>query len=148
MSGAFALRCVWPIIDQTFHRSELIAEAADLLPAYAAEAGAIIAGPVEEWDIHDAAQEPGWEAYPGPVLVAVMPARPGPVALARVALDDDEVRRLHAQGLSDAAIGAQLGGVPGWRINTARRRLGLAANFPPVGRPRAAAARASPPAAA
>jgi hypothetical protein len=152
----FALRCVWPIVDETFRRSELIAAAEELLPAYAAEAGAIITGQASDWDIHDAADEPGWEAYPGTVLVAMVPARPDParrrqllqIAAARAAataeknrdrdLVDDAIRQLNALGKSDAAIAAEIGGLSRATVSRARDRLGLPANFAPVGRPRAA----------
>ncbi|GAB3817761.1 hypothetical protein [Micromonospora zhanjiangensis] len=69
------LQLVWPILDETHTRSELIAEALADVDELAAESSAVVTGP-PLWLIFPAAEVPGWTAYPGSVLVARMPAIP------------------------------------------------------------------------
>lgn len=72
----FVLQCVWPIIDDTYTRRQLISQAEADLEQLAGQAHAVITGPAL-WLIHPAADVMGWEAYaPGQVLVALMPAEP------------------------------------------------------------------------
>ncbi|HEX6968509.1 MAG TPA: hypothetical protein VF174_06840, partial [Micromonosporaceae bacterium] len=68
------LQVVWPIVDDTRTLSELIAEAGGELDRHADQAHAIITGP-PVWEIHPAADVPGWTGYaPGSVLIARVPA--------------------------------------------------------------------------
>lgn len=74
--SAHVLQCVWPIIDDSRTRNELIAEAKADLDKLADQAHANITGP-GIWTVADAADVPGWSGYaPGMVLIANMPAEP------------------------------------------------------------------------
>jgi hypothetical protein len=73
--------------------------------------------------------------YEGSMMPATTPAAviPAPAGIqketampAKIQIDDDELKRLHAQGLSDQAIGAKLG-CSGGTIRVNRFRLGLPA---------------------
>ena len=126
------LQYVWPITDDSHTRNQLIAEATDQLDTIADECHAIITGP-PLWLIHDAAQVPGWEAWPGCVLIARIPAEPyGRYQAWKASVDIDHakvhrvtegeivarqlgtaekvaaVARLAAAGLDDRAIGDQM----------------------------------------
>lgn len=70
------LQAVWPIIDDGYTRSELIAEATAQLEEVAEQAHGIVTGP-PLWFITPAEEVPGWGAYaPGLVLIAMTPAEP------------------------------------------------------------------------
>jgi hypothetical protein len=63
VSGVY--RAVWPIVDDTFTREELIAEAQHALAALAAEDAVILTGPAT-WDTtRTGAEVPGWETWDG-----------------------------------------------------------------------------------
>ena len=69
-------------------------------------------------------------AMPATVIPAVTPAKAGAgiqketAMSAKITIDDNELGRLHAQGLSDRAIGEKLG-CSGATIGANRKRLGL-----------------------
>ena len=151
MTTKYTLRCVWPIVDETYTLRELIAQAVEQLPVFAADACATTAGDPTRWDIVDAADEPGWEAYPGCLLVTTVPADVDPVrrrellsgAAEQIAEErsadrdrgaaDAAVIELHAAGLSDSVIAVQLG-MSRSTVTRTRERLRLPANFTPGGR--------------
>ncbi|WDZ87215.1 hypothetical protein [Micromonospora cathayae] len=74
------LQFVWPIVDESHTRTQLIADGAAQLDDLADQAHAVITGP-PLWDIQPAAQVPGWAAHaPGSVLIVRVPVdRYGPV---------------------------------------------------------------------
>lgn len=75
VTGDSVFRAVWPVVDDTYSRDELIAEAKLDLTALAAEADVIITGPAT-WDTtHTGPEVPEWEDWPGFVLIAWAPAR-------------------------------------------------------------------------
>lgn len=75
MSGV-TLRCVWPVVDDTYRQSELVAEAWESIGDLIAQAHAVIAGP-PRWSVELAHEVDGWQAYaPGLLLVADVPVRP------------------------------------------------------------------------
>lgn len=67
------LQCVWPITDDRYTRTELIAEATPELSQLTQQTGAVITGPVT-WRIAAPASIPEWADYPGSLLVAEAPA--------------------------------------------------------------------------
>jgi DNA-binding CsgD family transcriptional regulator len=90
VSGVY--RAVWPIVDDTFTREELIAEAQHALAALAAEDAVILTGPAT-WDTtRTGAEVPGWETWDGYVLIAEAPGfrgnTPDPAAEAANAVAD------------------------------------------------------------
>ncbi|PRY53511.1 hypothetical protein [Glycomyces artemisiae] len=82
VSGVF--RAVWPVVDTTYSRDELIAEAQLALAGLAAAADVIVTGPAAFDTTRTGSEVPGWEDWDGYVLVAEAPARarrtPDPVA--------------------------------------------------------------------
>jgi len=88
----FVLQCVWPILDDSLTRSELIAEALPLVEGMAAKRDAQVTGP-PMWRILPAEAVLGWESYPGSVLIARAPAaRVEKVRPWRPSSDVDEVK--------------------------------------------------------
>lgn len=117
MSG-HVLQCVWPVTDDTYTRSELIAEAGMLIDRLAEQANAVVTGP-PLWYIADAAKTPGWHAHaPGSVLVAVMPAEP---------YGDLGHHRTAAKGPDPAAVERIISGNPPARQRDVDRRTAIAA---------------------
>lgn len=121
------LRCVWPILDDTKTRTQLIDIALQAIADVAADEGVRLTGPPASWNIVDAATEPGWERHDGLLLVAAgSPAVRvgGPSARAQ------RCRRLlalHRQGMPDLQIAQRLG-VGQATVGRDRAELGLLAN--------------------
>ncbi len=69
----YVLQCVWPIVDETYTRSELIAEATPQLAQLADQHDATPAGP-PVWQLAPAEDVVGWGDYaPGAVLIGRLP---------------------------------------------------------------------------
>lgn len=68
------LQCVWPIVDDTFTLTELVASAQWQLDGLAKQGHCRITGPAT-WTTRSGCDLPGWGAYPL-VLVAEMSAAP------------------------------------------------------------------------
>lgn len=85
--------------------------------------------------------EPAPARLPAPVPLPVAPAPDGEPAAARTGMavvtlpsvDVDDVRRLHARGLNDSEIAAELGCTPITAFRLRNRKLGLPKNV--TGRP-------------
>lgn len=136
------LQCVWPVLDESMTRSELIVEATADLDDLADQAHAVILGP-GWWLVMPAEDVPGWRGYaPGSVLVANLPAVEWTADVDEIdwvcverAIDGkrpklnraeyrEAVRRLSERGLPDAVIGATLGRTRD-TIAQLRRRWGI-----------------------
>lgn len=103
---------VWPILDPDRTRSQLVAEAHDLIEELAEQAGVLIVGP-PFCTIEPAAGVPGWTAWPGDVLIARAPAQPiEPITEWRERSDID----------TTAVDAALAGSLPATALNTAEKR--------------------------
>lgn len=110
------LQCVWPIVDATFTRQELIAEASAQIEGMAARARATVTGP-PIWYIAEAAKTPGWHSYaPGSLLVGVMPAEPY-----------GHVSRGRGKDADPVAVERIISGHPPARVWTVDRRAAVVA---------------------
>lgn len=93
----FVFQAVWPVIDDSRTRAELIAEATDLAEELAEQAHAVITGP-GVWETADAADVPGWRGYaPRLVLIGTFPAEHHPVRIGPV-LDEARIARAMKDG--------------------------------------------------
>lgn len=88
----YVFQAVWPIVDDSRTRAELIVEATDKLAGLAEQAHAVITGPAV-WEVADAADVPGWQGYaPRLVLIGTFPAEHHPVRIGP-AIDEARVLR-------------------------------------------------------
>jgi hypothetical protein len=69
------VQCVWPIVDDSYTTSQILAQAMDELDELAEQAHALVVGP-PVWRIEPATSVPGWTAYGGDVLVLYAAAQP------------------------------------------------------------------------
>ena len=127
------VQCVWPIVDDSYTTSQILAEAMAELDELAERAHALVVGP-PVWRIQSAALVPGWTAYTGDVLVMSAAAAPLPrrrqwmpktdvdmVKVARAA--NGEPLRL---GMAEKHAAVRLlAGIP---ASEAARRLGMSAD--------------------
>lgn len=111
---AYVFQAVWPIVDDSRTRAELIAEAAELADELAEQAHAVITGPAV-WEVADAADVPGWQGYaPRLVLIGTFPAEHHPVRIGPV-LDTARIDRAVRDGSVEVS--------PAERLEVVRRLL-------------------------
>ena len=125
----YVFQAVWPIVDDSRTRAELIDEATGLLDELAEQAHALVTGP-PVWEVAEAAKVPGWRGYaPRLVLIGTCPAEHHPVRIGP-ALDETRIVRAVKDGSVEVSRAERLEVVrrllaAGYRASAISRHLNV-----------------------
>lgn len=124
------LQAVWPIVDDSYTTSQILAQALGELEDLAERAHALVVGPPVWW-IEPASAVPGWTAYGGDVLVlSAAAAQLPPHREWRPGTDVDVVKVQRACAGESLRLGraekaAAVGALTGVSAREIGRRLGM-----------------------